>query len=366
MKNKILITILLLLILAITVSCGKNDSEVSNEENITSEEQKKIDSDATNPQEKINEYEGTNVEDDENKIVSSLDGLKYYEEKLQRRPVVVSIDNHPDARWQAGLSQAEIIYECEVEFPYTRYLCVFLAGEPERVGPVRSARPYLVNYALENDGIFVHVGGSQDAFNEIYRLSVADVDGLYSSAMWRYYDTGKYAPHNMYTVLKSIRDEAEKRGYRIDSQFEGYKFNDKPLSISDKYKNTSKAVKICISYNSFNTTDYIYDIDNKSYQRYKDGEKHLDELDSKQLSAKNIIILETAKEILDNEGRLFIETVGNGEGVYITNGESIEITWSKKSEKSRTKFYIGQEELVLNPGNTWIQVVSNANSVNIE
>ncbi len=364
MKNKILITGLLLLVFSIAVSCGKNDSEVSNEENITGNQQNELDLDTAKDQDKTNEE--IDLEDDTNKIVSSLDGLKYYEEKLQRRPVVVSIDNHPDARWQSGLSQAEIIYECEVEFPYTRYLCVFLAGEPERVGPVRSARPYLVNYALENDGIFVHVGGSQDAFNEIYRLSVADVDGLYSGAMWRYYDTGKFAPHNMYTVLKSIREEAEKRGYRIDSQFEGYKFNDKSLNISEKYKNTRKAAKVCITYNNFNTTDYTYDTDDKLYKRYKDGEKHIDELDGKQLSAKNIIILETSKKILDNEGRLFIGTVGSGEGTYITNGEAVEITWSKKSEKSRTKFYIEQDELVLNPGNTWIQVVNNIDLVNIE
>ncbi|MBP1925449.1 hypothetical protein J2Z76_001308 [Sedimentibacter acidaminivorans] len=364
MKNKILITILLLFVIAITVSCKKNDSEVSKEENIIIEQQNKLDLEKTETQE--NKSEETNLEDDVNKVISPLDGLKYYEEQLQRRPVVISIDNHPDARWQAGLNQAEIIYECEVEFPYTRYLCVFLACEPERVGPVRSARPYLVNYALENDGIFVHVGGSQDAFNEIYRLSVADVDGLYSGAMWRYYDTGKFAPHNMYTVLKSIRDEAEMRGYRINSQFEGYKFNDKSFNISEKYKNVSKAAKICISYNKFNTTDYMYDTENSLYQRYKDGEKHIDELDGKQLSAKNIMLLETTKEVLDNEGRLFIETVGSGEGIYITNGEAVEITWNKKSEKSRTNFYIGQDELVLNPGNTWIQVLSNINLVNIE
>nr|WP_312576331.1 DUF3048 domain-containing protein [Sedimentibacter sp.] len=264
------------------------------------------------------------------------------------------------------MGQAEIIYECEVEFPYTRYLCIFLAREPKLVGPVRSARPYLINYTLENDGIFVHVGGSQDAFNEIARLSAPDIDGLYSGAMWRYYDTGKYAPHNMYTTLKSIRDEAEKRGYRTDAKFEGYKFNEKSLDLSKKYKDVKKTQKISITYNSYNTTEYKYDNDKKSYLRWKDGEKHIDEIDGKQIEAKNILILETSKQILDNEGRLFIGTVGSGKGTYITNGEAVEITWNKESEKSRTKFYIEKNELELNPGNTWIQVVSNAKGINIE
>lgn len=357
-KNKLLM-IMILIVLFILVSCKKNDSEVLVIEKTENELQDEIVSEI------IVEQEIVEV-DDPNKVVSPLDGLKYFKEDLLKRPVVVSIDNHPGARSQSGLSQAEIIYECEVESPYTRYLCVFLANEPERVGPVRSARPYLINYALENDGIFVHVGGSQDAFNEILRLSVADVDGLYSGALWRYYDTNKIAPHNMYTTLKSIRDEAVKLGYRSESLFDGYSFNEKSSSLSETYKQVKKAEKINITYNKYNTTDYTYDKDKKMYLRFKDGKVHVDELNDKQLTVKNIIILDTSKQVLDNEGRLFIGTVGSGNGIYITNEEAIEITWVKKSEKERTKFYIGNDELVLNPGNTWIQVISNIGCVNME
>lgn len=354
-KSKFLM-ILPILFLLIFVSCGKKDSEILIFENTNNELQKDVDTDNIEK----------NTDDDINKIVSPLDGLKYYKEDLLKRPVVVSIDNHPGARWQSGLSQAEIIYECEVENPYTRYVCVFLAKEPELIGPVRSARPYLIYYALENDGIFVHVGGSQDAFNDIARLSVADIDGLYSGSMWRYYDTGKVAPHNMYTTLKSIRDEAAKLGYRTESQFEGYKFNEKSTSLSQIYEHVKDAKKINITYNKYNTTNYTYDKDKNLYFRFKDGEIHVDELDNEQLTVKNIIIIETSKQILDNEGRLFIGAVGSGKGTYITNGESIEIIWNKKSEKGRTRFYVVSDELILNPGNTWIQVVSDIGGVTIE
>lgn len=355
MKNKIVVLILLPLLI-IGCSVETMDTPKLKEPVISDIEETGIEE---IPEENIEE------EIDPNMVVSPLDGLRYYPEELSKRPVAVSIDNHPRARWQAGISQAEIVYEIEVEHPYTRYLCIFLAKEPEQVGPVRSARPYIVYYALENDGIFVHVGGSEDAFAEIKRLSVADVDGLYSGAMWRYNDTGKYAPHNMYTTLSSIRKEAKDYGYRTEGSFEGYKFNEKNIKLSENFEINS-ANTVNIVYNSYNTTDYTYDTESGLYLRFKDDEKHIDELDRNQLTAKNIIVIETSKTVLDNEGRLYLGTIGEGKGIYITNGESIPIIWRKSSEKSRLKCYTDEEELILNPGNTWIQVVTSLDNVTLE
>jgi hypothetical protein len=350
-KTKIVVLIIFLLFISGCAAKTVDTPEVEEPEKIVPEIE--------------DEPEEIEEEIDPNMVVSQLDGLRYYPEELSKRPVAVSIDNHPRARWQAGLSQAEIVYEVEVEHPFTRYLCIFLAKEPERIGPVRSARPYLIYYALEYDGIFVHVGGSEDAFAEIRRLSAADVDGLYSGAMWRYNDTGKYAPHNMYTTLESIRDEAEYYGYRTEAEYEGYMFKEKDEILSENF-DINSAKEVNIVYNDYNTTDYIYEEENSLYLRFKDEEEHIDELDKKQITAKNIIAIETSKTVLDNEGRLFLGTIGQGNGIYITNGESIPITWEKASEKDKLRFYSGDEELVLNPGNTWIQVVNSLDRITIK
>jgi hypothetical protein len=365
MIKKTFIVLMIVVMILFASACSKETSvpEKPTEETVSPEQNEPDEIEIIDSEETVEEE---THEDDTNKVVSPLDGLKYFPEQLKNRPVAVSIDNHPDARWQAGLSQAEIIYEFEVEYPYTRYLCIFLAKEPEMIGPVRSARPYIIYYALENDGIFVHVGGSEDAFSEIDRLNCPDVDGLYSGAMWRYYDTGKAAPHNMYTTVKSIRDEAASYGYRTEGNFEGYLFNEKQKTISENYKETLPAKIINITYNKNNTTGYEYDENNEVYLRFKDGQKHVDELDNKQLSAKNIIVLETKKNVLDSSGRLYLGTVGEGRGMYITNGEAVEITWSKNKETARTKFYSGNEEIKLNPGNTWIQVVNYLDNASIE
>jgi hypothetical protein len=355
-KNNICFAVILIVLL-ILAGCGKEKEISAPAKNIEETEALNDRNKNAIPEVKNPDTNNTVEEDDPSKVVSPLDGLKYSKDELSKRVIAVSIDNHPGARWQAGLKDAEIIYELEVEYPFTRYLCIYLAHEPEMVGPVRSVRPYLVYFALEYDSIFAHVGGSEAAFSEIKRLGCADIDGLYSGSMYRYYKTGKSAPHNVYTTLKLLRDEASRYGYRMEGKFEPYKFNEKQVKLSESFK-AAKAGTIKINYNKENTTGYTYDEEQKIYLRFKDGSPHVDELDDSQLKAKNIIVIEASKYVLDSSGRLELGIIGSGKGKYFTMGESTDITWEKQSEKEKMKFYIGKEELSLNPGNTWIQVVS--------
>lgn len=350
--NKKHIVLILIFIMIIFTSCGNKNKGVEDiikidDSIIILDDDKEDDSDIVDS------------EEDLNKVKSNLDGLKYDKELVEKRPIVVSIDNHPRARWQAGISEAEIVYEVEAEAPFTRYLAVFQTKEPELIGPVRSARPYMIYLSLEYSSIFAHVGGSNEAFAKLKSLSVANVDGLYTSNMWRYNKTQKYAPHNLYTDIASLRKDADSKGYKTDVEYVGYKFNDDDTDLSSA--NLADYIKIV--YNNHNNTEYKYDEEKKLYIRYKDGEKHIDENNDIEITAKNIIIYTVDKKVLDNEGRLYLGVVGKGSGQYITNGKSIDITWSKESEKTATVFYSGDEELKLNPGNTWIQIINRTTQV---
>lgn len=348
--NKKHIALILASSMILFCSCGKNE-EVDNNIIIIDDNTIILDEDNDKKQDlNVEEVE----ENDINKVKSKLNGLKYDKELLNNRPIVVSIDNHPSARWQAGICEAEIVYEVEAEWPYTRYLAVFQTQEPSLIGPVRSARPYMIYLALEYDSLFAHVGGSNEAFAKLSSLAVADIDGLYTSNMWRYYKTNKYAPHNVYTDVASLRKDADKKGYKTEAEYAGFKFNEDDTELNSE----ELASRIKLTYNDYNTTEYIYDEENKNYIRYKDGEKHIDENNDEQIIAKNIIVYTVDKKVLDNEGRLYLGVVGNGSGYYITNGKVVDITWEKTSEKSETVFYLNNEELKLNPGNIWIQVIN--------
>jgi hypothetical protein len=63
-----------------------------------------------------------------------------------RSALVVKIDNHPDARPQSGLNQADIVYEENVEH-LTRFAAVFQTNAPDPVGPIAAVVRRMSSYS---------------------------------------------------------------------------------------------------------------------------------------------------------------------------------------------------------------------------
>ncbi len=295
-------------------------------------------------------------------IISPLSGVYAPEEKVNRRPLAIIFDNQSGARPQAGLIDAEIAYEFLAEGNITRYLGIFLINEPEVIGAIRSARPYFIEKALEFDAFFVHVGGSDQAFADIQNKKVADIDAMSrgNDVFWR--KNHKKAPHNMYSSYEALKKAAEKSNFRVESQFDGFKFNSQLKTID----NGESAKEIQIKYSKGHEPSYIYDSENQVYNRYYNGAEHRDETTKEILTATNIIVQEVNAKVIDDKLRLDMNTVGQGKGKYITAGRAIDITWKKGSYEGTTKYFNeAGEELVLNPGKTWVQVVKNFDSVTI-
>lgn len=338
---------------------SNNEDEKIKEEDIKENEENEKENIISSEE---NDDNNTNKADD--LMQSPLSGIYAPKEKVLRRPVAVMYDNHPRARWQSGISQAEIVYEFLVEGKYTRYMALFLLNDPELIGPVRSARPYFITTLLEYDPVYVRCGGSEAAKADVRKLKIADIDALTSSnrVFWRYNKTGKRKPHNLYTNMEVIRKTQKERKYRLKGNFETFEFNQEDINIDGIQANIVK-----IEYFDNNTTKYVYDAENKVYKRYKDGKLHVDELDKTIVTAKNIIIQRAKTKVIDSYGRLAIELVGKGKGIYITNGKAIDIVWEKKTRESKTLYYdLSGNRIKLNPGNTWIQVVKPSTRVTIE
>lgn len=294
-------------------------------------------------------------------LPSPISGIYTSKENLDKRIVGIMFDNHPRARWQAGLKDAELIYEFEVEAPYTRYLAFYLINEPDNLGPIRSARPYFITKTLEFDSLYVHVGGSEDAKSDVRTLGVPDIDGLTSSAKVFWRKSHKKMPNNLYTSMEVLRETAKERGYRETGQGAAFLFYEDERDLEGY-----GAKDIKITYNDNNTTSYIYNEEEKVYERYKDGEKHIDEEDDSRIVAKNIIIQEVNTRVIDNIGRVAMDLVGSGKGKYFSNGSGRDIKWVKDTRKGKTIYYDENEkEIYLNPGVTWIQVIRPSGQVSV-
>lgn len=296
-------------------------------------------------------------------IASPLSGIYAEEDKVDRRPLTVVFDNQFGARPQAGLIDAEIAYEFLAEGDITRYLGVFLINEPETIGPIRSARPYLVEKALEYDSYFVHVGGSNQAFADIKNKKVADIDATRrgNDVFWR--KNHKKMPHNLYSSYQALKKAADRSNFREEPQFDGFKFNPSftPMEEGESANN------IRIKYSKTNEASYTYDRKDQIYIRHYNGTEHKDEITGQTLTATNIIIQQVAAKVIDDQLRLEMATVGEGSAKYISGGKAIDIRWKKGSYEGATKYYYETgEELILNPGKTWIQVVRNFNGVTID
>ena len=95
------------------------------------------------------------------------------------RSYAVMINNHSAARLHhAGLQDAYLIYEIIVEGGLTRYMAVFKDQDTAKIGSVRSSRHYFLDYAMENDAIYVHWGWSPQAQSDISKYKINNINGL--------------------------------------------------------------------------------------------------------------------------------------------------------------------------------------------
>lgn len=292
---------------------------------------------------------GKKEENKEEKSITTFNGTD--------RPVAVMIDNHKSAMPQSGLNDAYIVYEMIVEGGETRLMALFKGKQLDKIGPIRSARHYFLDYALENDAIYVHYGWSPQAENDITKLGVNNVNGLVQSTsdFWRVKD--KSAPHNAVSATKNILSIAKAKGYSLESDKKSVlNYVTEEVNLESE----QVANKFSIKYSDYNTVSYTYDSEAKKYLRYSRNTKQVDWDTKEDVFVKNIIITFVRNSTLndgENKGRQTLDNVGTRDGYYITNGKAIKIKCEKKSRKEQTVYKDMQgNEIKVNDGNTFIQI----------
>ena len=284
------------------------------------------------------------------------------------RPIAVMIDNHDDAWPQAGLQRAYMVYEIIVEGGETRLMALFKgADDVEKIGPVRSARHYFIDYAMENDAIYTHFGESPQASSDIKKYSIAEIDGISEdgTTFWRVKD--KAAPHNAVTSMKNLIQSAKNKNYRMTSS------EDSVLNyVTDEVnlEDGQGAVSVTIPHSQLQTVKYEYDEENKVYERYARGKEQVDWDTDEPITVKNIIITFCDNYTLsdtENKGRQGLKNIGTFNGYYITNGKAIKIKCTKNARDEQTVYQdLNGKEIDVNDGNTFVHICPTDADVEIE
>jgi len=307
----------------------------------------------------------------------------------KKRPLGIMVENSTAARPQSGLSSADIVYEAVAEGGITRFLNIYYCQDASYVGPVRSARIYFVKLLQEYGDypLYAHVGGANtdgpaDALGEIDDLGW----GLYNDLnqfgvpfpyYWRDYERlpGRITEHTVYTTTTKLWEFAkskrnltntDKKGKAWDVNFEKWKFKDDTNSAE-----RGKLTKISFSFWDSFAKDYsvvwTYEKAINSFKRSNGGSPHIDKNTDKQLESKNVVVV-FAKESPANDGypggHILYKLTGSGDGLVFLDGNAIEITWNKKTEDSRMKFFdTNGREVSFVRGQIWIEILPVGNEV---
>lgn len=314
-----------------------------------------------------NKKNPVNKKDDNQSV--QVKKVKIVNEDSTSRPFAVMINNISVARpLQSGLQDAYLMYEIIVEGGISRYLALFIDQSTERIGSIRSARHYFLDYALENDAIYVHHGQSPQAQSDFSKLGIERVVVDNSKTGWRDTSLNVSSEHTLFTSIEKLNKGTNKfRKERNKNYLLNYSADEIDMSSLEK---SSSANKISLVYSSGTKVYYEYDESNKYYLRSTEIGPHTDYVTKQHYHFKNIIAYQVDNYTIndgENKGRQDIKNIGSGSGYYFSDGYMIPIKWKKDSRSSQTKYtYEDGTELKVNDGNTFIQIVPSSGSIKAE
>ena len=333
---------------------------ISNAENLLSKKTIRIEN--VNDGVVNNDSENDEAENgsEEKMKMNLVNGIKC--ENAERRPFAVMLAGDLEAWPLSSISQADLVIEMPVVTGgITRYMAIYVCDNPKEIGSIRSARHDFIPLAMGFDAIFAHWGGSHYALDKLNNKIMDNVNALYLDGSVFFRKPGLTGPHDGFTTIEKLQEYSERIGYRLESNFDGYKFYDEE-NPSDKNG------LLTIGYYSVYKVEYEYDAETSLYLRSKGDKEDIDKLNSEQITAKNVVVMFAASRQIEGQYN-DMDIEGEGKAIVYQNGREIEGVWQKDKNDMKSKLYFydeSGEEIKFVPGKIWIQVVEPGQKVEWE
>lgn len=299
-----------------------------------------------------------------------LCGQPVPENLVHRRPFALMIDNAPQARPQAGLGEACLVYEVLAEGGITRFLAFYLHEDPPKAGPVRSVRPYFLDLVLPLDAVLGHAGASEQGFADLRALDVPHLDEIYGGgdAYWRVPPSERKPPHATYTSGELFRAAMKKHKLEKEGPFPA----PFPFRSGSKPAEQGKEAALLTVYYPGGwqgyRVSYAYDKDSGRWLRSINDDPHRD-AGGRVLSARNVVIHFVEMRRIPGDELLHMEAkmTGQGQAIVFSGGRYREGIWRKPARRSPAVYRDDKgEPLELEPGPTWVLVVPVGTRVEIK
>ena len=299
--------------------------------------------------------------------VSPISGVSC--ENWNRRPIAVMQPADVTARPASGFSDADMVIEMPViTATITRLMGVYVCGDPEDVGSMRSARHDFVHLAAGLDAIFAHWGRSDmEWFKE--KLNSGIVDNLNCNG-----DAGKsassycYRKDGMargvdsgYAKFSQFVQAAKDFGYRMENKFSGYPHQEEPTE-SERGNGGNLRVAFAGPF----AVEYDYDKATNTYLRTWGNTQDTDRNNGKRIAPKNVVVLMAKSEQIEGQynnvqlGDPWMDESDSGEAFYYMNGKEYRGTWKKDKTRADSKLYFYDEsgqEIKFVLGQIWVEIL---------
>ncbi len=334
--------------------------------------------------------EETTVEEEapEGKVRSQLTNEWIDEDLYDQRPIAVMYPINKEAMPQYGYDKIDIFYEILEEDGMSRQMAIMKDWKDlDKIGNIRSIRDYFVYAALEYDPIIVHYGGPEVYVKDILTRDDVDningVDGVMGSsydAFFRDNPDGRAQEHTAYTSSEKLLAACDTAGFSLtyrDDVFADYKDQTHYQFTSATSKNTlddygdaAVTAKNVDFSNAFTKDTPVFEYNENDHLYYRSiyGEPQVDGTTGTQLAFENILVQWTYYEVRDEKGYLAFQMHDNThDGMFITEGKMIHVTWVKDSDYGPTKYYDDNgNEITLNTGKTMVCVLRQDDSFTVD
>lgn len=286
-----------------------------------------------------------------------------------RRPFAVMQPSDLSARPLAGLSDADMVVEMPAVYgDITRLMAIYVCGNPEKIGSIRSSRHDYIPIAAGLDAIYVHWGGSHFALDKLNQGVINDMncnnDGGKSAGQYCYREaiTGMMkGDDNGYAKFAELLKGAQNFGYKMTDDFQGYPHQD-DMPVDQR----PAGGHLRVGYPKPYDEEFDYDKNSNSYLRSWGGTPDHDRNNNKQTAPKNIVVMVAEGAQMEGQyanfqvGDPWYDQSDSGSANFYINGQQTQGTWKKDKSDVNSKliFYDNSgQEVRFVPGQIWVSIV---------